>query len=249
MKYPLILFFLSLALTACGQKEVKRNKNEKRETPIKYEARRDSILVQTDYGSIYFTRDTTARSYGYLNPKEIDSSVFKSTMPDIIQYLQEKQNLPIKHFEHELINSSWSSLYWFNNDFCLYSPSDWMSNTPVLLTDSILYYLASDPGLEILKSFKKVNSHKFEFTSLDFTGNFKTTTIEIIDPKKGIAIWEYRYASNDSVVRELKVRSENVKLFPMLIFDCGENKCVFDQVDFFDEPDFSELRKKSGNLK
>jgi hypothetical protein len=249
MKYILILFFLTMILSSCAQEETKTYKNLREETPIKYEARRDSILVQTNYGSIYFTRDTTAKSYGYLNPIEIDSSVFRTVMPEMIQSIQEKQKLPVKHFDHELINSSWSSLYWFNSAFCLYSPSDWMSNTPVLLTDSILYYLASDPGLEILKSFKKINSHKFEFTSLDFTGNFKTTTIEIIDPKKGIAIWEYRYANNDSVVRELKVRSENVKLFPMLIFDCGENKCVFDQEDFFDEPDFSELRKKSGNVK
>lgn len=243
MKYPLIGFFLTFVLTACGQKEPKTVNNRQQENPINYEARRDSVLLQTEYGSIYFTKDRTAKSYGYLNPREIDSSVFQTTMPELIQYVQEKRKLPVKHFNHELINSNWSSLYWFNNDYCLYSPSDWMSNTPILITDSIIYSLRSDVDLELITGFKKLSSNRFEFSTLDFTGELKTTTIEIIDPKKGIAIWEYRYGKNDSVVRELKVKSENVKLFPMIICDCGDQKCVFEQTDFFEEPDFEALRR------
>lgn len=236
----MLFFLITFVLSACGQNVSKSDKNPQEE--INYQARRDSVLLQTEYGSIYFTRDLTARGYGYLNPEEIDSSVFQTIMPEIIQSIQESQKTPVKHFNHQLINSSWSSLYWFNNDFCLYSPSDWMSNKPMLITDSIIYELASDPGLEIIKSVQEINNHKIEFTSQEYSGEVKTTSIEIIDPQRGIAIWEYKYGNNDSVVRELRVRSEYVRLFPMIICDCGDNKCVFGGENFFSEPDYSALK-------
>ena len=244
MKQLAIILFLTSFLLGCKQDKLKGVNKTINETPsLQYEARRDSILVQTNYGSIYFTRDTTAKSYTFLNPKIIDSSIFKEIMPDMIASIETEHQSKIQHFNHDLMNTSWSSLYWFNNDFCLYSPSDWVSNSQILLTDSTCYFLASDPMLEILKTFKKVNTNQYKFTSVDYFGATRTTTIDIIDPEKGIAIWEYKYAANDSVVKELKVRSEKVKLFPMLICDCGDSKCVFERTDFFDTPNYTQLKE------
>jgi len=185
MKYTTIIIFLTSIISACGQENVKVENTVHKEThQIKYEARRDSILVQTNYGSVYFTRDTTAKSYSYLNPNKIDSSIFQTIIPEMIKSIVIEHKLKIKHFEHNLINSTWSSLYWFNNEFCLYSPSDWMNTTQVLITDSTFYFLKSDPMVEIIKNFRPINSNKFEFTSIDNFGAARTTTIDIIDSKK-----------------------------------------------------------------
>jgi hypothetical protein len=250
MRHATIILFLTSVLSACGQENVKVDNNEHRETPqIKYEARRDSILDQTNYGSVYFTRDTTAKSYSYLNPKEIDSSIFQSIMPPMIESIEVEHKSKIKHFDHDLINTSWTSLYWFNNEFCLYSPSDWMSNTQILITDSTFYFLSSvDPMLEIIKNFRQLNSKKFEFSSIDYFGEIRTTTIDIINSEKGIAIWEYKNSNNDSIVKVLKVKSENVKLFPMIICDCGDRKCVFERTDFFETPNYKKLKETYGNM-
>jgi hypothetical protein len=245
MSKTIILFFLTSVFFACGQAHVNTDNSEQIKTyPRKYEARRDSVLEQTNDGSVYFTRDTTAKSYTYLNPKEIDSSIFQTIMPSMIESIFVEHKSKIKHVDHDLINSTWTSLYWFNNEFCLYSPSDWMNNTHVLITDSTFYFLSSaDPMLELITHFKQLNATKYEFKSIDYFGGIRTTTIDIINSEKGIAIWEYKSANKEQVVKELKVRSENVKLFPMIICDCGDTKCIFERTDFFDTPNFGELKK------
>lgn len=245
MSYITILFFLTSVFFVCGQAHEKGNNREQIETyQPKYEARRDRVLDQTKYGSVYFTRDTTAKSYSYLNPKEIDSSIFHTIMPSMIESIFVEHKSKIKHVEHDLINTTWSSLYWFNNEFCLYSPSDWMNNTPVLITDSTFYFLSSaDPMLELITHFKQLNATKYEFKSIDYFGGIRTTTIDIINSEKGIAIWEYKDANKEQLVKELKVKSENVKLFPMIICDCGDTKCIFERTDFFNTPNFVELKK------
>lgn len=228
------------------QSQIKKSKNSKKEinNEIKYQAKRDSILLQADYGSVYLTYDTTAISYDYLNPKEIDSNIFKTDLLNISKYIKESNNIKLKHFKNDLVNTNWSSLYWFNNNFCLYGPSDWMENTPILITDSIIYYLNSDPMLDIVIDFSKTENNHYEFSVKNYNGKTENIIIEIIDTKKGIAIWEYRDENNLTINKALKVKSEFVKLFPIIICDCGDSKCVFEKTNYFEKPDFEKLKNK-----
>lgn len=239
-----LLFICILSNYKC-QNQIKKSNNSKREirSEIKYQARRDNILLQTDYGSVYFSTDTTAISYDYLNPKEIDSTIFKTDLLSISKQIIESNNIKLKHFKNDLVSTNWSSLYWFNNDFCLYGPSDWMANTPILITDSIIYSLNSDPMLDIILDFSMKEKNIYEFKVKNYNGKTEKIIIEIIDIKKGIAIWEYRDENNLRLNKVLKVKSEFVKLFPIIICDCGDSKCVFEKTNYFEKPDFEKLKK------
>ncbi len=175
MRYHLVILFSITGLLACSQKQAKvatiePQKKQKDTTPIEYQARRDSIIFQADNGSIYFTTDRSARSYTYFNQYDIDEDIFEGVFPDIIQSMKTEHHATIKHFKHPLLNTTWSPLYWFNNDYCLFSPEDWMSYQPIFMTDSIIYYLQSDPSFEIIKNFRQLSPSQFEFTSINYYG-------------------------------------------------------------------------------
>ena len=205
---------------------------------IEYQARRDSILVQTEFGSIYYTHDTTAVSYDYLNPSQIDSTVFTKFYKEMQLELQRKFYIKTKHFKHPFINSHWTNLYQFNNSFCLYGPSDWMGHTELFFTDSLLYNLRSDGDLEFIMSVSTISSNACEFELLNYWNESYFLAIRIVDENRGIATFEWFDTSHKSQGKTCMVQSEKVRKFPIIIYDCGNQKCAFGDVNFFEPIEF-----------
>lgn len=244
MQYILILLVITISTLSSAQNDSSKElSNNNTDANIKYEARRDSILLQTDYGSIYYTRDTSSRFYDWLNPTKIDSSIFKEPLANLMIETIKKNNATIKHFINPLVNTNWCSLFQFNNDYCLYGPSDLMENRPILITDSIYYVMSSDMELEIITDYQIKNNVTHEFSLLDYDGNSSFLLITIIDTNNGIAIWEYRDENYRTIDKSFKVKAQHVKQFPMIIYDCGNQKCNFGVTDYFDKPNFEGILK------
>lgn len=229
MKYFLVLLFFPFSVNAQIEPS-----NEK----IEYQARRDSVLLETAFGSIYLTHDTSAISYEYLNPSHIDSTVFTDFYREMQLELEGKFSIQTNHFNHPFINSHWTNLYQFNNAFCLYGPSDWMSHTELFFTDSLLYNLRSDGDLEFIMSVSTISSNACEFELLNYWNEPYFLAIRIVDENRGIATFEWFDEKHVSLHKTLYVKSEMVRKFPILIFDCGKQKCAFGDVNFFEPIEF-----------
>lgn len=229
MKYFLVLLFFPFSVNAQIEPS-----NEK----IEYQARRDSVLLETAFGSIYLTHDTSAISYEYLNPSHIDSTVFTDFYREMQFELEGKFSIQTNHFNHPFINSHWTNLYQFNNAFCLYGPSDWMAHTELFFTDSLLYNLRSDGDLEFIMSVSTISSNACEFELLNYWNEPYFLAIRIVDENRGIATFEWFDEKHVSLHKTLYVKSEMVRKFPILIFDCGKQKCAFGDVNFFEPIEF-----------
>ncbi len=204
----------------------------------KYAASRDSILFENDFGSIYYSKDTSSKVYNYFQPNT-DSLILKSYCDSLRNLIFLNGKMKIDHFNNELVNSTWTDLHQFNGSFCLYSPSDWMAYEPIHLTDSSIQFASSDPSVEVIIDFKKNNSTSFSFVTLNIYLEKKSVCINIIDSIKGISIWEWRDLKNNLISKEYKVLTKNVKLFPIIIEDCGNQKCVFENQNYFEKPTFN----------
>ncbi len=109
-----------------------------------------------------------------------------------------------------------------------------MSNETLLLTDSVIYHNRSvDPDLEFIKDYSKINDSVYFFNlyspnyseKLDFIK--RKLTIIVIDKKFMITKWIWTNSDNQILYTRLFVDSRKVKSFPMIVEDCGDQKCFF----------------------
>lgn len=206
---------------------------------IEYQARRDSILLETQFGSIYFTRDTSAVSYDYLNPTQIDSTIFTQYFRNMQLEFERERSIQTKHIKYPFIDSHWTPISRFNDEFCLYGPSDWMEHTELLFTDSLLYNLRSDGDLEFILSVNQISQTTFEIELINYYNQSHFLNINLVDESNGIAIFEWFDENHESFGQSFFVNSNMVRKYPIIIYDCGFQKCAFGDVNFFQANDFS----------
>lgn len=243
MKNILFLILVCTSVVACGQKSIKNAHTPELKTN-QYLAKRDSILKETEFGSVYITKDTTAKMYSRLSPKGFDTITFNNLFDsEFLNDFLNSNKTQIKHFENIPILGDWCSLYVLNNRFYVYSPSDWMFNKRMLVTDSVFYHMASDDwGFKSIQQFKKEMNGDLVFELVGYNSEQLTLTIKFID--ENITFWQYKSMYGDEV-NELRVKSSHVKDFDMIVNDCLGSKCY--QEFIFEMPEYSETLKRYGN--
>ena len=136
----------------------------------------------------------------------------------------------------------WNSVYLINNAYYVYSPSDWMSNTGYYVSDSVIFITKSDPDdLFVILNHKKINKKLDEFQIINYAGEKHNVQIRLVDAAYGIYIWTF--VKNGDLLRYLMQDSRFVKQLPMVVADCGDEKCVLEFK--FDKPDFEKILHKS----
>ncbi|MDR2148808.1 MAG: hypothetical protein LBE91_20395 [Tannerella sp.] len=238
-KYCFLISLISLPCYAQKENVVVDGKIVGQKT---YEARRDSILYEDNCGCIYYTTDKNAKSYRRLMyPIVLEDD----EMEGIAEFFSERK-IPMKHFQYELLNTYWTTLHWFNGDYCLYSPCDWIYEQRCLLTDSIIYTHFEDLSFFAITDYKKQYADCFQFSYVnnEVERIVSILEIKIIDQAKGISVWTWKDKEGKIEWRELKVKSENVKLFPMIIQECPEMKCIEKGIEYFEE-----LIRQNKNIK
>jgi hypothetical protein len=246
MKKILTIMLIDISLGSCGQSYSDINVSiEKEEIPKKYLAKRDSIIKETDYGSIYVTTDTSAVMFSWLANESIDTSIFNElySTENIKEFLNTNK-IKMKKFKNIAVSGNWSSLYILNDKFYVYSPSDWLFNERILISDSALYHFGSaDWRIESIQNVETNSNGDIKINLSGFRGEKIELSIRFIDDNKNIALW-HRKSSEGYENSELRVRSSEVRKFDMIVNDCLGTKCF--QEFIFETPEYSEIIKTYG---
>ena len=198
-----------------------------------YHCRRDSLISQTKYGSVYITRDHSCDLYNWLcpDPKSwMNSYEIDVNFPEIAHFLNPKQS--IGNFPRY-----WNNLYAYHGNYYVYGPSDWMANRPDFLSDSFLVEIASDITYFRIKKTEVIRSSELLLT-VDLYGEEAKLRIRMLVFPEGASLWEY--AIKNESWSELKVSSDFVRNYDMLNNDCVHQKCF--QEFQFDPIDISRLK-------
>jgi hypothetical protein len=249
MKRTLTILLIAISLGSCGQNHSDNNISiEKEEIPKQYLANRDSIIKETEYGCVYVTKDTTAEMYSWLANESIDTSVLNElySTENISEFLITNK-IEMKQFKNIAISGNWSSLYILNDNFYVYSPSDWMFNKRILISDSALYHFGSDDWrIESIQTVETNLNGDLNINLTGFSGEKIELSIKFIDNDKNIALW-HRKSSDGYEYSELRVRSSEVRKFDMIVNDCLGVKCY--QEFIFETPEYGEIINTYGNSK
>jgi hypothetical protein len=198
-----------------------------------YHCRRDSLISQTKYGSVYITRDHSCDLYNWLcpDPKSwMNSYEIDVNFPEIAHFLNPKQS--IGNFPRY-----WNNLYAYHGNYYVYGPSDWMANRPDFLSDSFLVEIASDITYFRIKKTEVIRSSELLLT-VDLYGEEAKLRIRMLVFPEGASLWEY--AIKNESWSELKVSSDFIRNYDMINNDCVHQKCF--QEFQFDPIDISRLK-------
>ena len=198
-----------------------------------FHCRRDSVISQTTYGSVYLTKDHQCELYDWLcpNPKEWMKA------EEIVENFPELSDACSPKISIGNIPRYWNSLQEYKGQYYVYGPSDWMGNRPEFISDSFLIEIASDFAYFSIKKQALVSPHELYLT-LDLYGEEAQLRIRMLSYPKGAALWEYSIKSESW--SELKVSSEFVREFDLINNDCVNQKCF--QEFHFDQTDLSRLK-------
>lgn len=198
-----------------------------------FHCRRDSIISQTTYGSVYITKNHLCELYDWLcpNPKKWMKA------EEIFENFPELTNVCSPKISAGSIPRYWNTLHEYRGQYYVFGPSDWMSNRPEFISDSFLIEIASDFGYFSIKKQALVNPHELHIT-LDLYGEEAQLRIRLLKFPEGASFWEY-VIKNESW-SELKVSSEFVRNYDMINNDCVNQKCF--QEFHFDQTDLSRLK-------
>lgn len=198
-----------------------------------FDCRRDSLISQTKYGSVYITKGHQCELYDWLcpDPKEW------MNVNEIIEYFPVLTNAYSPKISIGSIPRYWNTLYEYNGQYYVYGPSDWMENRPEFISDSFLIEIASDFSYFSIKKQALINSHELHLT-LELFGEEVKLRIRLLSYPKGAALWEYTIQSESWY--ELKVSSDFVRNYDMINNDCVNQKCF--QEFHFNQTDLSRLK-------
>jgi hypothetical protein len=198
-----------------------------------FHCRRDSIISQTTYGSVYITKDHQCELYDWLCPNP------KGWMKaeGIFENFSELSDACSPKISIGNIPRYWNSLYEYKGQYYVYGPSDWMGNRPEFISDSFLIEIASDFGYFSIKKQALVSPHELHLT-LDLFGEEAQLWIRLLKFPEGASLWEY--AIKNESWSELKVSSKFVRNYDMINNDCVNQKCF--QEFQLDQTDLSRLK-------
>lgn len=205
-------------------------------------AKPDSIISEKQHGYIYLTSDTTSRLYNWIIPNP-DNKYMISIYADYIKHIKKnfQQNMVINKIQG--FPRKWNSVYVYKNKYFLYGPSDWMMNTGYYISDSVIYITKSDPSdLYFILDFKQKSTELTEISIIDYFGERNKIQIRLVDSNYGFYIWTFFNQDSKLKTQYLMQDSKFSKRLPMIVCDCGDEKCFM--VFEFDKPDFNRLTNK-----
>lgn len=205
---------------------------------INYATQRDSILFETSYGSIYLTKDTTARFYNWYGSDDSKIVGDNEFYTGFLTECATKNQFSLKKTPTPLMGILWSDIYNFNNQLCMYSPSDWFAVSTFKITDSTIFDMRSaDPTAYFIESYNQLSASKYLYKTREtYTLDAYEFIIEVLDKQTGISVWTITHQTSGETTILVKVNSKNVKSFPVIVEDCGDQKCIFNQQHSFFSP-------------
>jgi hypothetical protein len=218
-RYFILLIFAAVAVTSCQSPQLKNRKNYVDSNIVA----NDTLFLRLEvkdsqiYQAVYVDPDKNSPAYLHaFDYSSTDSS-------DIKRYLTaiHKKSPTLKKFNIYGLATNWRPVYQYKSKYYLYDPSDGGDKAVNVLTDSLMmFYYFGDGYISIaLQSVTKTNDRVFNMKLNhqlpDQDALPKELNIYIIDPKMGLAVWEFK--TDGQPEYQLMVPKEHVKEYPIAI--------------------------------
>lgn len=187
------------------------------------------------YHAIFFEPNKDSKYYRYVadfNFKEFD----KRDYVESVKKLKKNNPAPFPRYNFGSLPKQWCLLFSYKGQFCIYSPSDYISNYKVAISDStFIDYYGDGIMASRIQSFDKKNTKTYQFKLINSQSQERALVIHWVDPKNGIAIFEK--PNEEPMLRyRLMVQADKVKNFPLIVNYCDKEKQEefegFDKIDF-----------------
>jgi hypothetical protein len=200
----------------------------------------DTTFIQRDttngnYHAIFIDTAKSSLYYDYINSFQFDEtdSASYQTSVDCLK--------PFSYVNNDIFGlpKRWLSLNIYKEDYYLYSPSDYINNYRAAITDSnYIGYYKEGPQAAKINTITKTNLTTYRLELSTCNNSIDELFIHIIDPQRGIAVFEFPYATiTDRYI--LMVDADKAKDFPIIV-----NYGTVKFAEFkFEYPNFDRLLK------
>jgi hypothetical protein len=201
----------------------------------------DTVFILKENGLYYHAIfiDTNKRSLYYSTLEKNICSPFDREF--YVRGVDQLRRNNINIIKHNIVDEyrSWHPLYLYKGEYYVYLPSDGMYNNWLTISDSIfLNYGGGEMICYAINDFKKINSNQFQLYLTSADNKSQKVNIYSLDTTKGIAIFEYPQEGNKKCKYELRVATNKIRSFPIIINYCKVQK----QEEFnFDNPNYQVL--------
>lgn len=186
----------------------------------------------TGYHTVFIDTNPASRYYKAISDFSFtgdDKKIYASTLAIV-------KDKRLTRFTSKAFPRKWIKVYQYQNKFYVYYPSDFMSHYMVRVTDSTyIDYYGEGPLANRIISFKRVDSSTYHFKLKSPYTGIHQIVVHIIDPKKGIAVFE-ESAETGETYCHLMVTADKVRVLPIIVnyspdqkeeeFDFGEQECA-----------------------
>ncbi len=188
------------------------------------------------YHVIFIEQKPDSKYYNWiadLNFKQLEQKNYSTS----IKSLKGKNSRPMTKYDLGDLPRRWCLLFQYKGQFYLYSPSDYLFNYNIAVTDSTYVICSSDsPPPKRITAFTKPNATTYQF-KLSGYNTQENIRIHMVDRKRGIAVFEKPLAGPKQRYWFM-VQADKVKNFPMIVNYCKTQKQL--EFDGFDKVDFAK---------
>lgn len=190
-------------------------------------AKPDSIIEKRQYGYIYITSDTSSKLYDWIIPNP-DKEMIRSQYMDNIEEIKTKYGQEVKQFNLSGFPRKWNDVHLYKKTYYLYGPSDWMTNSGLYISDSVIYVTNTDAGdIYLIKEFNSTGTGKGNFKVINYRGDELSIDIKPINLNLGIYKWIIKKQEQLYQVFIMQ-NSDFSKKLKMIVCDCGSRKCLIE---------------------
>jgi len=151
-----------------------------------------------------------------------------------------KHNLTLTKVKPVIASTQWVALEQYKGDFYVYHPCDFNAHSRKSVNDStFIDWTGEGPVANKILEQRKIDNKTYLFKLTGIVHPERTLVIHLIDPQKGIAVFEESTAGEEKGYY-LMIAADKIKSVPIIVNYCDRQKQVEWQ---FGEPDFKALLK------
>lgn len=188
-----------------------------------------TVFIDHNEGSKYYDR------ISYFRFRSFDDQSYQYSTA----YLK-KHNLTLTKAKPCIASTQWVALEQYKGDFYVYHPCDFNSHSRKSVNDStFIDWTGEGPVANKILEQRKMDNKTYLFKLTGIEHPERTLVMHLIDPQKGIAVFEESNAGGEKMYY-LMIAADKIKSVPVIVNYCDRRK----QLEWpFDEPDFKTLLK------
>lgn len=195
-------------------------------------AKPDEILRKTEMGYIYTSTDTTSRIYEWMAAYEEDLKLLNEYYQD---YLDETADSAYQlSFKPSFLNQAWVPLVNYKEKPFLYSPSDYMAFHQWYFSESALFQIQTDGSFFPYTNAQQVSDSSWEIEFYNpYLEQLNYLTVSLIEQHPELLHFVIEDHEHNEWDQFTAVSTAFLKQYPVIVNDCGMQKCFMEPLNEF----------------